>query len=92
MSVHGLLDPRRVTTIADDLESLFHVLLYFAIRFLPHNCTDAVGPLLATYFDDYTEGAERRTCGQMKYQAMNRGTSPSSLTTDGESSSNSTGH
>ena len=74
MSVHALLDPhKRVITIADELESLFHVLLHFAICFLPHNCTDAVGPLLATYFDDYTEGAERRTCGQMKYQAMNRG-------------------
>ena len=73
MSVHALLNPRRAITIAGDLESLFHVLLHFAIRFLPHNCTDAIGPLLATYFDDYTDGAERRTCGQMKYQAMNRG-------------------
>ena len=73
MSVHGLLDPRRVTTIADDLESLFHVLLYFVIRFLPHNCTDAIGPLLATYFDDYTDGAEGQTSGQMKYHAMHTG-------------------
>ncbi|KAM5542896.1 hypothetical protein V8D89_003280 [Ganoderma adspersum] len=73
MSVHALLDPRRVITIADDLESLFHVLLYFAIRFLPNNCANAVVPLLVNYFDGYTDGAKRRSSGQMKYQAMNKG-------------------
>ena len=59
--------------IPDDLESLFHVLLYFAVRFIPHNCVNAVAELLVNYFDDYTDGAEGQTSGQMKYHAMHTG-------------------
>ena len=43
----------RVVTVSDDLESFFHVMLYLAIRFLHHNCTNGVGLLLVGYFDDH---------------------------------------
>ena len=60
-----------VATVADDLESLLHVLLHFAIRFLPHNCPDqSVAYLLSRYFDDFTAGVEGMNCGFMKYSAM----------------------
>ncbi|KAM5542916.1 hypothetical protein V8D89_003300 [Ganoderma adspersum] len=72
-SVHALVDPGKVIMIPDDLESLFHVLLYFAIRFIPHNCVTAIAELLVNYFDDYTDGAEGQTSGQMKYHAMHNG-------------------
>ncbi|KAI1781740.1 hypothetical protein LXA43DRAFT_1078194 [Ganoderma leucocontextum] len=69
-SVHALIDYSRVIAIPDDLESFFHVLLYFAIRFLPHNGTDVAPELLASYFDDYTNGLRGQTSGSTKYAAM----------------------
>ncbi|KAI1784497.1 hypothetical protein LXA43DRAFT_901490 [Ganoderma leucocontextum] len=72
-SVHALIDYSRVIAIPDDLESFFHVLLYFAIRFLPHNGTDVAPELLASYFDDYTNGLRGQTSGSTKYAAMRYG-------------------
>ena len=74
MSVHTLVDATRLIEIPDDLESFFHVLIYFAIRFLPHNLPDdAVGRFLYNYFDDYTDGLSGFTCGPGKYNAIMRG-------------------
>ncbi|PIL33408.1 hypothetical protein GSI_04030 [Ganoderma sinense ZZ0214-1] len=74
MSVHALVKKHRPIEIPDDLESFFHVLVYFAIRFLPHNLADnLVGHFLYTYFDDYSDGAPGFTCGQLKYNAIKRG-------------------
>ena len=72
-SVHALVNHSRVITISDDLESFFYVMLYLAIRFLPHNCVDGVGQLLVSYFDDYTDSIKGRTSGPVKYHAMHHG-------------------
>ncbi|RPD57788.1 hypothetical protein L227DRAFT_655338 [Lentinus tigrinus ALCF2SS1-6] len=74
MSALALNDRTRAIIVPDELESLFHVLLYYAIRFLPHNCPDAVvGKFLHLYFDDFTDGDGQFNCGQMKYFAMKTG-------------------
>ncbi|KAI0753068.1 hypothetical protein C8Q80DRAFT_1335140 [Daedaleopsis nitida] len=74
MSAHALNDRYRAIIIPDELEAFLHVLLYYAIRFLPHNCPDAaVGNFLYHYFDDFTHGAHHFTCGPMKYEAMRQG-------------------
>nr|VWP01554.1 Uncharacterized protein [Ganoderma boninense] len=74
MSVHALLKNFKTIEIPDDLESFFHVLVYFAVRFLPHNLADRlVGKFLCYYFDDYTDGDSGFTCGPVKYNAIKRG-------------------
>ena len=73
MSAHALNDRFRAIVTQDELEAFFHVLIYYAIRFLPHNLPDSlVGRFLYDYFDDYT-GDEHFTCGKMKYGAMTSG-------------------
>ncbi|PIL33397.1 hypothetical protein GSI_04018 [Ganoderma sinense ZZ0214-1] len=72
-SVHALTNFSRIMTVSDDLESFFHVLLYFAIRFLPHNATAVVRELLYHYFDEYTNGRPGQTSGSTKFMAMHHG-------------------
>ncbi|KAI1781739.1 hypothetical protein LXA43DRAFT_907881 [Ganoderma leucocontextum] len=83
MSALTLLDASKLIEIADDLESFFHVLIYYAIRYLPHNLADnAVGRFLYNYFDDYTDGVSGFTCGPAKYYAMKTGVIDLTLITD----------
>lgn len=83
MSALTLLDPSKLIEIADDLESFFHVLIYYAIRYLPHNLPDkAVGRFLYNYFDDYTDGVSGFTCGPAKYYAMKTGVIDLTLITE----------
>ena len=75
MSVHALNDPHRRIIIQDELESFFHVLLHYAIRFLPHTLNDnQVGQFLYDYFDDYKSGPNGGyLCGSVKGVAMRHG-------------------
>ncbi|EJF57404.1 hypothetical protein DICSQDRAFT_174046, partial [Dichomitus squalens LYAD-421 SS1] len=74
MSAHALNDPHRRIVIQDELESFFHVLLYYAIRFLPHNLQDeCVGKFLTDYFDDYSIYDGYCICGRAKHDAMVNG-------------------
>ncbi|KAI1797453.1 hypothetical protein LXA43DRAFT_969406 [Ganoderma leucocontextum] len=74
MSANALNDPTRRIVIQDELESFFHVLLYYAIRFLPHNLGDEhVGQFLHDYFDAYTPDALGYRCGRAKLEAMQYG-------------------
>ena len=83
MSALTLLDPSKLIEIADDLESFFHVLIYYAIRYLPHNLPDkAVGRFLYNYFDDYADGVSGFTCGPAKYYAMKTGVIDLTLITE----------
>ncbi|KAJ2987267.1 hypothetical protein NUW54_g9474 [Trametes sanguinea] len=74
MSVHIQDHPEAQVQIADELESFLHVMIYCAIRYLPHTCVD-VGRFMYTYFDD----GERRqqeseyTCGLLKGVIMEKG-------------------
>ena len=71
--MHALTNFSRIITVSDDLESFFHVMLYFAIRFLPHNATRVVRELLYHYFDDFTNGEPGQTAGSTKFMAMQHG-------------------
>ncbi|KAI1784348.1 hypothetical protein LXA43DRAFT_976734 [Ganoderma leucocontextum] len=74
MSANALNDPTRRIVIQDELESFFHVLLYYAIRFLPHNLgDDHVGQFLHDYFDAYTPNTLGYRCGRAKLEAMQYG-------------------
>ena len=74
MSALALNDPTKVIVVPDELESIFHVLLWFAVRFLPHNLPKAsVGEFLVDYFDDYTDNKHYFTCGHLKWTSMRHG-------------------
>ncbi|KAI0669656.1 hypothetical protein C8Q78DRAFT_930077, partial [Trametes maxima] len=53
LSVNMLRDPEKKITIQDELESFFYLVLYYAIRYLPHNCSDVPG-WMSDYFNDFT--------------------------------------
>ena len=45
-------NPRRAVAIPDELESVFHVIIFYSVRFLHHTLSDSdVGPFLYAYFD-----------------------------------------
>lgn len=70
MSVNALNNPDKVISIPDELESFFHALLWFAIRWLPHNCND-VDKFMFEYFDTGRTGnGKEYTCGTVKENAM----------------------
>ncbi|KAI0641260.1 hypothetical protein C8Q79DRAFT_332139 [Trametes meyenii] len=72
LSVSALDNPSKEIEIEDELESFFHVLLFFAIRFLHHNCV-LVGPFMHKYFDDYDIGDGKYVCGPKKASCMKNG-------------------
>ena len=62
MSANALNNPAKIIGIADDLESIFHVLVYFALRFLPSNAHEkATQILLFDYFDHHSDGNDDGT-------------------------------
>ncbi|KAI9062368.1 hypothetical protein FKP32DRAFT_1629462 [Trametes sanguinea] len=73
MSVNALRQPKSHVEIADELESFLHVMIYCAIRYLPHTCTD-VGEFLYHYFDDGVRdlGGDY-TCGPHKQHVITTG-------------------
>ncbi|KAI0368968.1 hypothetical protein BV20DRAFT_1053504 [Pilatotrama ljubarskyi] len=50
MSVKAINDPGMHIELADELESMFHAMLWCAVRYLPHNCPN-VGEFMNSYFD-----------------------------------------
>lgn len=60
------------TGIPDDLESFFHVILWHAIRYLSHNCTD-VGGFMSGFFDGVRFYEGQYDCGLDKLMAMTNG-------------------
>ncbi|KAI0629058.1 hypothetical protein C8Q77DRAFT_332756 [Trametes polyzona] len=74
LSAHALRNSEKEIVVQDELESFFHVLVYMAIRFLPHNCTlDNVGRLLFDYFDASEETSKGYSCGKQKWHSMTNG-------------------
>ena len=87
MSAHALCRTDRIIRIEDDLESIFYVLLYYAIRFLPHSANEeAVGTLLYDIFDDFSDGVKGISCGRGKFGMMKEGVINLTTITGGESS------
>ena len=73
LSVNALRYPRPQPEIADALESFFHVLLYCAIRFLPHTC-NYVSQFIHRFFDrSEAGGLMGYTCSMHKALVMRCG-------------------
>ncbi|KAI9060450.1 hypothetical protein FKP32DRAFT_1605331 [Trametes sanguinea] len=72
MSVAVLSDHGKLLEISDELESFFHVTLYYAVRYLRSNCPD-VGSFIEDFFDTYTVEKDTYKCGRMKTQVMGDG-------------------
>ncbi|OSD00242.1 hypothetical protein PYCCODRAFT_1479330 [Trametes coccinea BRFM310] len=73
MSVHIQDHPESQVEIADELESFLHVLIYCAIRYLPHTCEN-VGDFMHHYFDDGVRKQETDyTCGLLKATIIKTG-------------------
>ncbi|KAL7277934.1 hypothetical protein ACG7TL_007882 [Trametes sanguinea] len=65
--------PNWPVTVADELESFFHVLLFYAVRLFRHNISN-VSFFVADYFDKFTvSGDVKRRCSIAKKMAMNEG-------------------
>ncbi|KAL6306259.1 hypothetical protein BKA93DRAFT_169524 [Sparassis latifolia] len=80
MSALSLRNPYKPSTLQDDLESFFHLLLYMAIRFLPHTISD-VGSFIYHYFDaSKSHQGQFYICGDKKWSTMKNG----DLSDDGE--------
>nr|VWO95685.1 Amidohydrolase family protein [Ganoderma boninense] len=72
MSANALSNPWRVIGVEDEMESFFHLLLFYAIRYLPHNCKD-VGMFMEEYFDGFTKENGKYFCGLAKLAAVKGG-------------------
>ncbi|KAI0631831.1 hypothetical protein C8Q77DRAFT_1211097 [Trametes polyzona] len=56
--------------VADELESFFYVLLFYAVRFIPHTISNVPG-LVTQFFDTFQiDGKGGRLCSETKYQAV----------------------
>ncbi|KAI0333303.1 hypothetical protein GY45DRAFT_327622 [Cubamyces sp. BRFM 1775] len=53
MAVSLIEDPTKTAEVADELESFFHVLLYYAARFLDSNSRVNFRYFIASFFEDY---------------------------------------
>ncbi|KAI0688167.1 hypothetical protein C8T65DRAFT_835052 [Cerioporus squamosus] len=71
MSAFLLNNPFAAISIPDEVEAFFHILLFYVIRFLPHNCPD-VGQFVHDYFDGFQLGVGlgEYYCGQHKQMAV----------------------
>ncbi|KAI0645233.1 hypothetical protein C8Q79DRAFT_1011319 [Trametes meyenii] len=83
MSVSALNDPSKQIEIPDELESFFHTLLWFAIRYLPNNCVN-VGDFMTNYFDGGEKDPwhpDEYACGRTKESVITSGviTLPTSI-------------
>ncbi|OSD00215.1 hypothetical protein PYCCODRAFT_1460318 [Trametes coccinea BRFM310] len=72
LSARALAIPTKTIGVKDEMESFFHVLLYYAIRYLPTNCPD-ITPYMYDYFDGYTVRRSQYTVGWAKRHAMDTG-------------------
>ncbi|KAI0772143.1 hypothetical protein BD413DRAFT_492786 [Trametes elegans] len=61
---------KRPVTVADELESFFHVLLFFAVHRL-HHSIDNVPSFVMKYFDSFdAAGGKKKTCSKNKRDTM----------------------
>ncbi|KAI0364858.1 hypothetical protein BV20DRAFT_955364 [Pilatotrama ljubarskyi] len=63
----------RPVIVADELESFLHVLIFYAVRFIPNTLPD-VAEFVTHYFDTFERqrGSDRRWCGPAKRLALVR--------------------
>ncbi|EJF60926.1 hypothetical protein DICSQDRAFT_170783 [Dichomitus squalens LYAD-421 SS1] len=62
MSVNILTNPLTPVQVSDELESFFHVLLYYSLRYLRSNCKCPTS-YIEKYFENYAGPGRLHTCG-----------------------------
>ncbi|KAI0667170.1 hypothetical protein C8Q78DRAFT_391508 [Trametes maxima] len=74
MSVAYVENHPAVVTVADEIESFFHVLLFYAVRLLNHNI-ELVPAFIVAYFDSHAPKKARgqRACSDLKTSTMKAG-------------------
>ena len=65
MSVALLLKDTKVVEIPDELESFFHVLVYYSVRFVDSNI-DYADNFICDYFDARLQYLDGERCGSLK--------------------------
>ncbi|KAJ8453464.1 hypothetical protein ONZ51_g13584 [Trametes cubensis] len=65
MSIALINEPTKAVEISDELEAFFHVLLYYAVRYIKSNCKD-VPAYMELYFEAYRIYGGRYRCGSLK--------------------------
>ncbi|KAI0767055.1 hypothetical protein C8Q74DRAFT_927825 [Fomes fomentarius] len=74
MSAHALDNDKREIILPDEFESILHVLLYYAVRFLQHNIAPGnVGHFLHDYFDAFRSSKDGYRGGSYKLTTMQLG-------------------
>lgn len=72
---------RHPIAVADELEAFFHVLIFWAVRFLPHTA-GLTSVFVVEYFDTFSlEDDGRHICGLSKESLMHCGEFPSGVRT-----------
>ena len=69
MSVNSLNRRWKKILVEDEMESIFHLLVYLCVRFLPTNVQD-VPQFIHDYFDAYVDTGDWFICGKQKNNAM----------------------
>ncbi|KAI0666432.1 hypothetical protein C8Q78DRAFT_450932 [Trametes maxima] len=74
MSVAYVKNHPAAVTVADEIESFFHVLLFYAVRILNHNI-ELVPAFVVDYFDTHAHKKDRgqRACSRLKTSTMHNG-------------------
>ncbi|KAI0641598.1 hypothetical protein C8Q79DRAFT_1122080 [Trametes meyenii] len=74
MSVAYVNNYPAAVTVADEMESFFHVLLFYAVRLLNHNI-ELVPAFVVAYFDTHAlkKGGDQRACSHLKTLTMRNG-------------------
>ncbi|PIL27022.1 hypothetical protein GSI_10161 [Ganoderma sinense ZZ0214-1] len=71
VSVNLLSNELARVSIPDELESMFHVLVYYALRYLQSNLSDhQVAKLLDEFFDCFTDEDGAISCGNLKASTL----------------------
>ncbi|KAL7279891.1 hypothetical protein ACG7TL_006300 [Trametes sanguinea] len=81
MSAAVLDNHSKKLEISDELESFFHVTLYYAVRYLETNYADT-GSFIENYFDTYMLDNGTYKCGTEKSHTIRRGELPSNMNGD----------
>ncbi|KAJ8468888.1 hypothetical protein ONZ51_g9357 [Trametes cubensis] len=82
MSIALINEPTKAVEISDELEAFFHVLLYYAVRYLKSNCAD-VSAYMELYFEAYWTYGGRYRCGSLKTSTITNGELRTSEATSG---------
>ena len=72
MSVHSSTYPGHPPSLADELESFLHVMIYLAVRFLRARSLN-VWDFVDSYFEDFHLSDGRMTCGHLKKNIIQTG-------------------